>query len=109
MPPADENAAPSYEPPDDERPGSASPTETILEYEAQERHDPYAAFRLPQYRWFIGGWLVQLIGHQMLATAVAWEIFDRTNSKLALGLIAGVQVVPLFVLGLPAGQWADRF
>jgi len=45
----------------------------------------------------------------MLSTAIAWAVYDLTQSQLALGLIEGVQVIPLLAIGLQAGQWADRF
>jgi len=108
-PPPSENES-GYESPDLQRPASASPTEPEMEQEASHvGHDPYAALRVPQYRWFMFGWIVALLGHQMLSTAVAWEVFDRTGSKLALGFVAGVQVIPLLIIGLPAGQVADAF
>jgi MFS family permease len=52
--------------------------------------------------------MVAVVGSQMTAVALAWEIFDRTKSTLALGWLAGVQVIPLILLALPAGVVADR-
>ncbi len=103
----------AYEPPDAERAASAAPTEGELERESlgagSRGHDPYAALRFADFRLFSAGALIGVIGHQMLAVAIAWEVFDRTGSKAALGWIAGVQVLPLFLLALPAGQLADTF
>jgi MFS family permease len=105
-----------YESPDAERPATASPTEAELEREKlrtpesarREGHDPYAALRYPAYRLFTIGWMIAVIGNQATAAALGWEIFDRTGSKLALGWLAGVQVIPLVLLALPAGVLADR-
>ena len=102
----------AYEPPDAERPATATPTEPELEREAlpaTPRHDPYAALRFPAYRLFTIGWMVAVVGNQATAAALGWEVFDRTGSKLALGWLAGVQVIPLILLALPAGVLADRF
>src|SRR5947209_11894598 len=49
------------------------------------RHDPYAAFRSRGYRFFTTGNLLSIIGRQMLAVAVEWEIYRRTHSATALG------------------------
>src|SRR5207248_6715121 len=86
-------------------------TEGQLEAEAlhsPSKHDPYAALRFPAYRLFSTGWMVAVIGSQMTAVALGWEIFDRTHSALWLGWLAGVQVIPLIFLALPAGVIADR-
>jgi MFS family permease len=113
MPDPDPPAAPiGYEPPDLERAASSAPTEMQLESEAikpSSRHDPYAALRFSAYRWFSLGWMVAVIGNRMTEVALAWEVFDRTHSAMALGWLAGVQVIPLVLLALPAGVIADRF
>jgi MFS family permease len=101
----------AYETPDDKRPASSAPTEGELEAESigpSSKHDPYAALRFPAYRLFSIGWMVAVIGSQMTAVALGWEIFDRTHSTLWLGWLAGVQVIPLIFLALPAGVIADR-
>jgi MFS family permease len=44
----------------------------------------------------------------MLGVAVGWEVYDRTRSAAALGIVGLVQALPVFALALPAGQLADR-
>jgi len=44
----------------------------------------------------------------MLAVAVEWEIYARTHSATALGLVGLVFAVPIVGLSLPAGHLADR-
>ncbi len=44
----------------------------------------------------------------MLAVAVEWEIYARTHSATALGLVGLAIAVPVVTLSLPAGHLADR-
>src|SRR3954468_7851880 len=72
------------------------------------KHDPYAAFRSRSYTLFTAGNLLSVIGRQMLAVAVEWEIYARTHSATALGLVGLVFAIPIVTLSLPAGHLADR-
>ena len=45
----------------------------------------------------------------MASVAIMWEIYERTHSKSALGLVGLVQIIPIFALFLPAGHTVDRF
>lgn len=107
------------EEPDIERPASASATEEQIERElptarkldfspSPPGHDPYAAWRFRDYRLFSLGWFVSVIGAQIGATAIQWEVYDRTKSELFLSWVAGLQVIPVFLLMIPAGNVADR-
>src|SRR5712671_6785400 len=71
-------------------------------------HAPYAAFRSRAYSFFAAGNLLSIIGRQMLAVAVEWEIYARTHSATALGLVGLVFAIPIVGLSLPAGDLADR-
>src|SRR5438105_6853800 len=71
-------------------------------------HDPYAAFRSRGFSLFTLGNLLSIIGRQMLAVAVEWEIYARTHSATALGLVGLAIAVPVVTLSLPAGHLADR-
>lgn len=73
-----------------------------------QRHDPYAAFRSRAYRFFTTGNLLSILGRQMLAVAVEWEIYQRTHSATALGLVGLVFAIPIVGVSLPAGHLADR-
>jgi MFS family permease len=72
-------------------------------------HDPYAAFRSRAYSLFSVGNLLSIVGRQMLAVAVEWEIYARTHSATALGLVGLVIAIPVVGCSLPAGHLADRF
>lgn len=69
----------------------------------------YAVFQLPNYRRYIAGNMLGILGHQMLTMAVGWEIYERTRSAGKLGYIGLVQYLPILLFTLPAGQVADRF
>jgi MFS family permease len=70
-------------------------------------HDAYAALRVPGYRRYLAGNLLALLGSQMQAVAVGWELYERTHRPLHLGLVGLVQVLPVVALALPAGQVID--
>jgi len=94
----------SYRSPDRQRPAVPLPIETEL-----RTHDPYAAFRFGEFALFTAGNLLSITGRLMLAVAVEWEIYARTHSATALGLVGLVIAVPVVALSLPAGHLADRF
>jgi len=72
------------------------------------RHDAYAAFRVPMFRSYFFANLIAVLGMQMQTTAVGFDIYERTGSKLALGYTGLIQFLPSVVLALVAGQVADR-
>src|ERR1700730_8680222 len=89
------------EPADDQRASGA-----VLPIKA---HDPYAAFRSRGFSFFTAGNLLSIMGRQMLAVAVEWEMYARTHSATALCLVRLVIAVPVVAFSLPAGHLADRF
>jgi len=44
----------------------------------------------------------------MLQVALGWELYERTHSALALGMVGLVTAIPVIVLALPAGHLADK-
>ena len=44
----------------------------------------------------------------MLQVALGWELYERTHSALALGLVGLVTAIPAVLLALPAGHLADK-
>src|SRR6266704_3671308 len=93
----------SYRSPDPQRPA------VPLSIETEPRtHDPYAAFRFGDFALFTAGNLLSITGRLMLAVAVEWEIYARTHSATALGLVGLAIAVPVVTLSLPAGHLADR-
>lgn len=72
------------------------------------QHDPFAALRFRDYRLFTIGRLLLFIGSQMQTVAIGWELYERTDSALALGGVGLAQVLPIIALTLIAGDLADR-
>lgn len=75
----------------------------------EERRDPYAALRFLDFRLLLAGRFITSFGSEMLSFAIAWELWLRTHSAFALGLVGLVQVIPVIVLSLPAGHVADQY
>src|SRR4051812_31858396 len=118
--PNNDSNEPGYEAPDEERPATSAPTEGQLETEVPTvktldysptpaAHDPYAAFRLRVYQHFISSFLLATLGTQIMSVALQWELAKRTHSPLVLGLLGGVQALPVILLALPAGHVSDTF
>lgn len=72
-------------------------------------HDPYAALRQRDFRLLISGRFITGLADQMLSFAIGWELWLRTHSALALGLVGLVQVTPVILFSLPAGHVADQY
>lgn len=73
------------------------------------KHDPYAVLRNRDFRDYLIGRLVAMLGQQMFVMALGWELYERTHSALALGFVGLTQVVPMFLCTLPAGHFADLY
>ncbi|MEP7270352.1 MAG: MFS transporter [Acidobacteriota bacterium] len=71
--------------------------------------DAYAALRVRDFRLFLIGHVISVLGVQMQTVAVGWELYEKTGSALALGMVGLVQFMPMLGLALPAGHSADRF
>jgi MFS family permease len=69
---------------------------------------PYAAFHSRGYRFYMTGNFLSVIGRQMLAVGVGWEVYRRTGSAFALGMIGLALGLPVITLAIPAGNLADR-
>jgi MFS family permease len=70
-------------------------------------HDPYAALRVRNYRWFIVSLLTMTISTQIQAVVVAWQIYDITRDPLSLGLMGLAEALPFLGFSLYAGHVAD--
>jgi MFS family permease len=75
---------------------------------ANTRHDPYKVLRSQDFRLLLTGRFMTSFGNEMLTFAIAWELWLRTRSAFALGMVGLVQVVPVILLSLPGGHVADR-
>jgi len=71
-------------------------------------HDPYAALRVRDFRWFIASVFTQTLGTQIQGVVVGWQVYSQTRSPLSLGLIGLAEAVPFIAVALYAGHVADR-
>lgn len=60
------------------------------------------------FRRFLAGRVAGVMGRQIVAVTVGWDIYHRTNSALALGAVGLVQVLPVVLLALPVGAIVDQ-
>lgn len=73
-----------------------------------DKPDSFAALRHPGVLRFVLGRLFSGMATTILSVAVGWQLYERTGSAFALGLVGLVELVPVLVLALPAGVAADR-
>jgi len=76
--------------------------------DARSGYDAYAALRFLDFRLFVSGNFLGALSRSILSVIVGYELYLRTDSALALGLVGLVQIIPNVVLALPAGQYVDR-
>ena len=69
---------------------------------------PYSFRNNGDFVRFIAARLVSGFGQQMLAGAVFYELYERTHSALALGLVGLTEVIAIILFTLPAGHLADN-
>ncbi len=72
-------------------------------------HNPYGVFRIPSFRNLLLGGVLVHIGTAAQSLAIGWEMYQRTDQALMLGLIGLTQAVPMLLFTLPAGYLADVF
>lgn len=70
---------------------------------------PYTVLRNRNFLLFLIARFIASLGQQMLTVAVGWELYERTGSALALGLVGLIQILPMFLFTLPAGHVADNY
>lgn len=75
----------------------------------ESKISPYAIFKNRDYLFYLVARFLASFGQQMLTVAIGWDLYERTNSKMALGLIGLFQFLPMVLMTLPAGHVADRY
>jgi MFS family permease len=68
----------------------------------------FAALSVPNYRLYYAGQATSLAGTWMQMTAQAWLVLTLTHSSTALGVVIGLQTLPVLLLGPYGGVVADR-
>ncbi|HEV7366302.1 MAG TPA: MFS transporter [Gemmatimonadales bacterium] len=67
------------------------------------------ALRHRNYRIFMGGQLISLIGTWMQTVAESWLVYRLTGSAVLLGLAGFANRIPIFLLSPIGGAVADRY
>jgi MFS family permease len=70
--------------------------------------DTFAALKHRNFKLFLGGQLVSLIGSWVQNTAQGWLVYQLTGSKVLLGTVAAVGSLPMLLLSAWGGSVADR-
>ena len=81
----------------------------LTEPKTPPRHDPYQAFRFPNYRNYALANALAVLGSQIQIVAIGWELWNRTHSMADLGWLGLVQAAPVIGFAIPSGQVADTF
>lgn len=69
----------------------------------------FESLRVPNYRRYFTGQLVSISGNWMQNVAEMWLVLTLTGSGLAVGIAAGLQFLPMLLIGAWGGSIADRF
>ena len=69
----------------------------------------FTSLRIRNYRLYFAGQIVSISGNWMQIVAEMWLIVQLTGSGAAVGITAGLQCLPLLLLGGWGGVLADRF
>ncbi len=69
---------------------------------------PPHPWQIPAVRTFALGRTAAVIGMQVLSVSVGWQLYERTASAWALGLVGLFELLPVLALMVPAGQLVDR-
>lgn len=72
------------------------------------RSTTFASLDVPNYRLYIGGQSLSLVGTWMQMTAMSWLVLTLTHSASWLGAIVAFQTLPVLVLAPYGGVIADR-
>ena len=68
----------------------------------------FASLSIYNYRVYFFGQMISLVGTWMQTTAQAWLVLKITGSPFALGTVTTLQFLPITVLTLFGGVFADR-
>ncbi len=66
------------------------------------------ALNIKEFRYFISGRFLFIMGLRMTSTIIGWWVYQLTNSPLALGLVGLSEVIAALSFALYAGHYIDR-
>ncbi len=70
--------------------------------------NPYAPLKITEFKYFIAGRFIFIMGLRMTGTVIGWWTYLLTDSPLALGLVGLSEVIPALSLALYAGHYIDQ-
>ena len=73
----------------------------------QNIYDPLAAVKIPEYKNFIIGRFLFIMGLRMMGTLVGWWIYELTDDPFSIGLVGLSEVIPAVSFALYAGHIID--
>ncbi|MEO7768925.1 MAG: MFS transporter [Ferruginibacter sp.] len=71
-------------------------------------NSPLAVLKIPEFRNFIFGRFVFIMGLRMMSTLVAWWMYELTRDAFYIGMIGLAEAIPAIMLALYAGYVIDR-
>ncbi len=71
------------------------------------KHDPYAALRIKEFRFFMSTRFFLTTAIQMQSVIVGWQIYSITKDELSLGMIGLAEAIPFIIVSLFSGHVAD--
>lgn len=75
---------------------------------SEDSKNPYAPLKMKEFRFFIAGRFLFIMGLRMTGTVIGWWMYILTESPLALGLVGLSEVIPALSLALYAGHHIDK-
>ena len=73
-----------------------------------QRHDPYAALRIRDFRVLVLTRLAITIASQMEVVVVRYQVYGLSHDPLPIGIAGLVEAIPALIVALFAGHVADR-
>ena len=71
-------------------------------------HQTFSSLRIRNFRLYFTAQLISVSGTWMQSVAQAWLVLHLTGSGVALGIVVGLQFLPMLVFGPFGGLVADR-
>ncbi len=71
-------------------------------------HQTFSSLRIRNYRLYFTAQLISVSGTWMQTVAQAWLVLHLTGSGVALGIVVGLQFLPMLLAGPFGGLVADR-
>ncbi len=81
---------------------------TVLANTFRTLRGNFDPLRHPNFRLYLGGQAISLIGTFLQMTAQSWVVWTLTGSEAALGVVNMLGALPVLLLSPYAGVWVDR-